>query len=142
MLYWILTLVAVSLLSYLADVGVVPILRAPVPFLGGSTISVILMVVCMGMLLRIARLMRRGERETREERVEHLQNELGRLAESFKAGKINVRLDRKGKIIPERQDIEDVKREHIDASDAEKWRLSQASALLRAKREYEQQHTD
>lgn len=81
MIWWILSVVAVSLLSYLADVGVLAILREPVPFLGGSTISVALMGCCIGMLLRIGRLSRRKEKESMKHRVNHLEDQLRRLGD-------------------------------------------------------------
>lgn len=80
MIWWILAVTAIALCSYLADVGVLTILRERVPFVGGSTISVVLMVCCMGMLLRIARLSRRGQRESMKDRVSHLEGELKGLA--------------------------------------------------------------
>ncbi len=81
MIWWILSVVVVSLLSYLADVGVLVILREPVPFLGGSTISVVLMGCCIGMLLRIGRLSRRKEKESMKNRVDHLEDQLRRLGD-------------------------------------------------------------
>ena len=81
MVWWILAVVAIALCSFLADVGVLTVLREPVPFLGGSTISVVLLVCCMGMLLRVARLSRRGQRESMKERMDHLADELHKMGE-------------------------------------------------------------
>ena len=81
MVRWILTVVVVCLFSYLADVGVFPILREPAPFFGGSTISVVLMVCCIGMLARVARLSRRREKESLKRRVDHLEENLQKLGE-------------------------------------------------------------
>jgi hypothetical protein len=43
-----------------------------------------------------------------------------------------VRLDANGKIIPTRAALDKVEREHSGKSDAEKWRLAQAQALIDA----------
>ncbi|MBL7047382.1 MAG: hypothetical protein ISR95_07130 [Candidatus Marinimicrobia bacterium] len=42
-----------------------------------------------------------------------------------------------GKSIPEDEDLKEVEDNYPDASNAEKWRLAQACAMLRAKREYD-----
>lgn len=63
MILWVFVVVVISLLCYLADVGVIPFLREPVPFYGGSVVSVLLLLSCTMMLLRIAKMARRGERE-------------------------------------------------------------------------------
>lgn len=76
MLGWIIVVAVTALLSYLADVGVLEILSWPVPFFGGSTISVILMITCIMMLLRAARMTRQGEKETLRKWVSELQREL------------------------------------------------------------------
>ena len=78
MVFWVFLVSMLALLSYLADVGVTGfvILRQPVPFLRASSISVALIVCCVFMLLRIARLAHRGERERMRERVDHLESEL------------------------------------------------------------------
>ena len=54
------------------------------------------------------------------------------------AGKLNVRKDDNGKIIPEHEDMVEAENDYPDESDAEKYRLAQAGAVLRAKREYDQ----
>ena len=76
MIGWIIVVAIAALLSYLADVGVLEILREPVPFFGGSTMSVILMLTCIMMLLRAAKMSRKGEKEILRERVEELEREL------------------------------------------------------------------
>ncbi len=78
MVLWVFLVSTLTLLSYLADVGVpgFVLLRVPVPFLRASTISVALIICCIFMLLRIARLARRGEREKMRQRVDHLETEL------------------------------------------------------------------
>lgn len=76
MIGWIVVVAITALLSYLADVGVLKLLGEPVPFFGGSTISVILMVVCVMMLLRAMRMSKKGEKELLRERIEKLEQEL------------------------------------------------------------------
>ena len=76
MLSWVFVVVLVSLLSYLADVGVLPQLRRTVPFLGGSVISVALMATCILMLLRITKMSKHGEKEMLREWVSELEREL------------------------------------------------------------------
>jgi hypothetical protein len=83
MVFWVFLVSTLALLSYLADVGVPGfiLLRQPVPFLKASTISVALILCCIFMLLRIARLARRGEREQMRARVDHLENELKEIGQ-------------------------------------------------------------
>jgi hypothetical protein len=78
MAFWIFLVSMLALLSYLADVGVPAfvLLRQPVPFLRASTISVALIICCVFMLLRVARLARRGEKERMKARMDHLETEL------------------------------------------------------------------
>lgn len=76
MIGWIIVVTVVALLSYLADVGVLEILGKPVPFFGGSMISVILMITCIMMLLRATKMSRKGEKETLREQVEDLKRQL------------------------------------------------------------------
>lgn len=80
MIWWTLAVTTVALCSYLTDVEVITIFSGRVPFIGGSTISVLLMVCCIGMLVRIARLSRRGDRESMKNRVSHLEGEIKNLA--------------------------------------------------------------
>ncbi len=76
MIGWIVVVTVAALLSYLADVGVLNLLAEPVPFFGGSTISVILMITCIMMLLRATRMSKKGEKETLREQVEDLKRQL------------------------------------------------------------------
>jgi hypothetical protein len=83
MVFWVFLVSTLALLSYLADVGVPGfiLLREPVPFLKASTVSVALIACCIFMLLRIARLARRGEREQMKQRVDHLETELKEIGQ-------------------------------------------------------------
>jgi len=83
MVFWVFLVSILALLSYLADVGVAGfiLLRIPVPFLKASTISVALILCCIFMLYRIARLARRGEKEQMKQRVDHLETELKEIGQ-------------------------------------------------------------
>ncbi len=81
MLPWMFALMIISLLSYLADMGFLSFLREPVPYIRGSTISVIMMICWIGMMARVAKLARRGRREKLKERVDHLEGELKKIGE-------------------------------------------------------------
>ena len=76
MIGWIVVVTIAALLSYLADVGALALLAEPVPFFGGSTISVILMITCIMMLLRATRMSKKGEKEMLREEVEDLKRQL------------------------------------------------------------------
>ena len=76
MIGWIIVVAVVALLSYLSDVGVLEILREPVPFFDCSTVSIILMLTCIMMLLRAVKMSRKGEKEALRDRVKELEREL------------------------------------------------------------------
>jgi len=76
MIKWIIMVLVVALLAYLADVGVIPLLAGlRTPFLDASVINVLLVLVVLGMLLRIAFVIRRGRRESLKKRIEELEKE-------------------------------------------------------------------
>lgn len=64
--------------------------------------------------------------------------ESARMAKLLKAGKLRIRRDPDGKVIPDDQDFLDVEREHPKESLGAKIRLAQAAALLRALRQYDE----
>ena len=66
--------------------------------------------------------------------------EMAEVTRLLDAGKLKVRLDEDGKILPDKIDVEEVERDHPNSSPAEKRRLAQACCLLRAKREYDQRN--
>ena len=76
MIGWIVVAAITALLSYLVDVGVLEMLGEPMPFFGGSTISVILMIVCVMMLLRAMKMSKKGEKELLREKINELEQEL------------------------------------------------------------------
>ena len=64
MIWWILTLTAVTILSYFADTGVWTFLQEiKVPVLGASLLSVLLLLCTLGLLVRMLSMRRRGEKE-------------------------------------------------------------------------------
>jgi len=63
--------------------------------------------------------------------------ELTELAKLLQTGKLNIRLDEEGTVIPEDEDLKEVEDNYPDASRAKKWQLAQACAMIRAKREYD-----
>lgn len=76
MIVWIVLVAVTALFSYLTDIGATPLLREPVPFFGGSTISVVMMITCIMMLVRAAKMSKRGEKESLRERIAELEEEL------------------------------------------------------------------
>lgn len=64
--------------------------------------------------------------------------ESARMAKLLEAGKLRVRRAPDGKVIPDDQDYLEVEREHPKKSLGAKLRLAQASALLRALRQYDE----
>ena len=82
MIGWIIVVAVTALLSYLTDVEVLSLLDQSVPFFGGSTISVILMIVCVMMLLRAMKMSKKGEKEKLRARVEELEQELENVGQT------------------------------------------------------------
>jgi pheromone shutdown protein TraB len=79
MVWWVLFLAVLSILSYLADVGVLPWLSVRVPFLGASLLSVLILLSAAGILARVLVMRRRGKREAMEKRIRELEKKLGAL---------------------------------------------------------------
>ena len=63
--------------------------------------------------------------------------ELAELARLLRTGKLNVRVNGGGRIIPEGVDLKEVRRDYPGMSNAEKYRLAQFYAVMRAKTEYD-----
>ena len=80
MIWWILALAVVAVLSYLADVGVLPFLQqARLPVLNASTLSILILLCMLGVLLRMLRKTKRGIRESLAKKVQELENQLSAL---------------------------------------------------------------
>lgn len=75
--WWVLWLAIVTILSYLADAGVLAVLQdIRVPYLNASVMSVLLLVTTMGLVNRVQGRKRSGEKETLIARVYQLEREL------------------------------------------------------------------
>jgi hypothetical protein len=79
MVWWVLFLAALSILSYLADVGVLPWLSVRVPVLSASLLSVLILLSAAGILARVLTMRRRGRREAMEQRIRELEKKLAAL---------------------------------------------------------------
>lgn len=74
---WVLWLAVVTVLSYLADTGLLPLLQdVRVPVLGASVLSILLLLTTMGLLNRMQGKKKAGERETLVSKVQALEREL------------------------------------------------------------------
>lgn len=74
---WAFVIVVMAILSYLADVEVISFLKdLRVPFLGASTMSVVLLLCGLGMMGRIHHMIRNGAKEKLRERVKELEEKL------------------------------------------------------------------
>jgi hypothetical protein len=68
--------------------------------------------------------------------------ELAELLAAYKTGKLKLRRDIRGKIIPNQEDFAETEKDYPHESPEKKFHLAQASALLRAKREYDREQRD
>ena len=66
-----------------------------------------------------------------------VKKEMEELQALLAQGKLDVRRDPQGGIIPDDDDYERVEAEYPEAQDAEKHRLAVAAALIRAKEKYD-----
>jgi Na+/phosphate symporter len=79
MIWWVFLLVVVTILSYLSDVGVLTFLQDwRVPFLNASLTSVLILFCLIGLLARMMRMSKKGEKEELREKVKQLEAELSR----------------------------------------------------------------
>jgi hypothetical protein len=79
MVWWVLFLAGLSVLSYLADIGVLPWLSVRVPLLNASLLSALILLSAAGLLARILAMKRRGRREEMARRIQELEKKLGAL---------------------------------------------------------------
>lgn len=80
MIWWVLALAVVAVLSYLADIGVLPFLQqAKVPGLNASTLSILILLCTLGILIRMVRKTKRGLRESLVNKVRELETKLSTL---------------------------------------------------------------
>lgn len=76
MVVWAFVVVGMAILSYLADVDVLPIFRKPIPVLQGSLMSVLLILYGLAMMCRVGYVVRKGEKEDLKKRVQELEKKL------------------------------------------------------------------
>ena len=76
MIVWAFVVVVMSILSYLADVGVISILDLRIPVLGASLMSAVLLLCGLGMMGRIKYMVSKGEKENLLDKVKKLEKRL------------------------------------------------------------------
>ena len=80
MILWIFLMVTVTCLSYLSDIGLLAFLEElRIPFVDASMLSVLLLLCLIGLLYRMAKMSKKGEKEALRERVKQLEKELSDL---------------------------------------------------------------
>ncbi len=77
MIWWVLLLVVITILSYLSDVGVITFLQDwRVPYLNASALSILIFLCLIGLLVRMMRMSKKGEKEALRERIKELEKRL------------------------------------------------------------------
>ncbi|MFQ6083514.1 MAG: hypothetical protein ACE5WD_09155 [Candidatus Aminicenantia bacterium] len=85
MIWWVFALAVLTILSYLLDVGVLSFLQnLRVPFLNASILSILILLCMVGLLGRVLRMRKKGEKEILEKRMHELEKELKALKEEEK----------------------------------------------------------
>jgi membrane protein implicated in regulation of membrane protease activity len=80
MFWWIFGLVIVTILSYLSDVGVIAFMQDwKVPFLNASVLSILILLCLIGLLVRMLRMSKKGEKETLKEKIKELEKKIAEL---------------------------------------------------------------
>jgi hypothetical protein len=80
MILWIFLMVIMTCLSYLSDVGLLAFMQElRIPFVDASMLSVLLLLCLIGLLYRMAKMSKKGEKEALQERVKQLEKELSNL---------------------------------------------------------------
>ncbi len=80
MIWWVFLLVVVTSLSYLSDVGALTFLQGwRIPFLNASLTSVLILLCLIGLLARMKKMAKKGEKEALREKVSQLEKELSDL---------------------------------------------------------------
>jgi hypothetical protein len=78
MIWWVFFLTVLTILSYLADTGAWTFLKdIRVPFLDASLLSVLLLLCTLGILTRMLRMRRRGEKEKLKMTLSRLERNSG-----------------------------------------------------------------
>ncbi|TET69155.1 MAG: hypothetical protein E3J56_10130 [Candidatus Aminicenantes bacterium] len=82
MAYWVLILAVVTILSYLSDVGILPFLEnLRIPFLNASIFSILILLCMIGVLGRMLKKAKKGEKESLKKRILELEKELNTIKE-------------------------------------------------------------
>lgn len=80
MIWWVFLLVSVTILSYLSDVGILTFLQDfRLPFLNASLMSIMVLLCLIGLLARMMKMSKKGEKEALREKVKQLEKELSDL---------------------------------------------------------------
>ncbi len=78
MIWWVFFLTIVTILSYLADVGVWSFFQTiRIPFLNASLLSVLLLLATLGILVRMLYMRSRGEKEKLRSLLTQLEKKSG-----------------------------------------------------------------
>ena len=77
MIWWVMALVVLTILSYLADVGVLTFLQElKIPGLSASILSILILLCTVGILARMLVMAKKGEREALRQRISELEGKL------------------------------------------------------------------
>jgi hypothetical protein len=80
MILWIVLLVIITWLSYFSDIGLLGFMKEwTVPVLDASVLSVLLLLCLIGLLARMLKMQKRGEKEALRAKVKELEKELSEL---------------------------------------------------------------
>lgn len=80
MIWWVLFMVVITSLSYLADLGFLEFMQEwKVPLLNASLLSVLLLLCLIGLLSRMLLMSKKGEKEELEAKVKQLEKEISSL---------------------------------------------------------------
>lgn len=80
MVWWVFALVIVTIFSYLSDVGAITFMQDwKVPFLNASVLSILILLCLIGLLVRMMRMSKKGEKETLKEKIKELEKKIAEL---------------------------------------------------------------
>ncbi|MFQ5722490.1 MAG: hypothetical protein ACE5GI_08350 [Candidatus Aminicenantales bacterium] len=77
MIWWVMALVVLTVLSYLADVGVLTFLQElKIPGLSASILSILILLCTAGILARMLVMAKKGEKEALNQKISELEGKL------------------------------------------------------------------
>lgn len=80
MIMWVILMVVITWLSYLSDVGILAFMQEwKIPILDASLLSVLLLLCLIGLLVRMLKMAKKGEKEALRKKVKQLEKELSDL---------------------------------------------------------------